>query len=313
MDSKHNVVPAYRFLLRVEGVQDVPLKAIRPFVKENEYETIVEGGLNDYVHLRRKQVTKPFQLVAERYVSQDFYDPLPNGMEFLLPLMLFVGQADAQDFDFMPVRTYVFTGCTLMNKEVSGFDAEKSGLLTETLTIAYSTSYTIDNPINTESVPWKFTKNNITNKYADLGIKVSANEMHLGSADDKESFLGIAADHLWRFGKTAEDYRGNGVQFAAKLPAAVTGEKGTSDSRSDTERFTEIAEKDHLWKFGKDKKDYAGKGSASARRLPEAGNGSATARFMEIAKKHHWQPVRSASTYPGSKSDNTSISEFLNE
>jgi hypothetical protein len=58
-------------MLRVWGIFDVPCKSIRAFTKPNEYEFIQEGGLNDYVHIRRKPVSQPFKLVVERYAGTD--------------------------------------------------------------------------------------------------------------------------------------------------------------------------------------------------------------------------------------------------
>jgi hypothetical protein len=79
-------------MLRVDGAFDVPLKSVRAFSRENEYDYIQEGGMNDYVYMRRKPISKPFTLQVERYVATDFNDPLSNGTELLLPLMLFVGK-----------------------------------------------------------------------------------------------------------------------------------------------------------------------------------------------------------------------------
>ena len=143
--NSDELVVSYRFLLRVEGAFDVAIKGIRPFAKENEYEYIQEGGLNDYVHFKRKAITKPFTLQLERYVPTDFYDPLPNGTELLLPLLLFCGKNNGKSFSFSNLsRVYMFTGCEVMNKEVGPFDAEKSGLLTEIITIGYHQNFALD-------------------------------------------------------------------------------------------------------------------------------------------------------------------------
>ena len=50
------------FMLRVELLFDLPCKSVRTFTREMEYELIQEGGLNDYVHRRRKPNTTAFIL-----------------------------------------------------------------------------------------------------------------------------------------------------------------------------------------------------------------------------------------------------------
>ncbi len=230
INADNQVIPAYRFLLRVEGYQDVPLKSIRPFSKENEYEYIAEGGLNDYVHTVRKQASKPFTLVVERYVSQKFIDPLTNGMAMVLPMILFIGNADAQKFDFWAVRTYIFTGCVIMNKEVGGFDAEKSGLLTETITIGYENSFALNNIEDIMSERWEFpTSGPGERKYAakDISSKTSAqNGIHW-------------KDNMWTFDDLKVE--GNGKRRAAKDEASTR--KSETNGKADADRWYENANK----------------------------------------------------------------------
>ena len=63
------------FMLRVEGIYDLPCRRITGIQKDNEYEYIQEGGLNDYVHIRRKPVSKPFTFQVERYAGSAFNFP----------------------------------------------------------------------------------------------------------------------------------------------------------------------------------------------------------------------------------------------
>lgn len=132
----------FNFMLRVEGIYDVPCKSIHSFKKENAYEYIQEGGLNDYVHLRRKAVTSPNSFCVERYAGTDYFDPLPNGADLILPVVLLVSRY-ADDFT-KPQRIYVFTGCTVIDKEYGELAADKSELLTETATIAYREMLCLD-------------------------------------------------------------------------------------------------------------------------------------------------------------------------
>ncbi len=139
-----NPLVNFNFMLRVEGIMDVPCKSVSAFTKENEYEYIKEGGLNDYVHMKRKQISKPFTFSVERYVGIDYVDPLPLGGELILPVLLFVSRF-GNKFDLVE-RAYTFTGCTVISKEYGNLDAEKSGLLTERVTIAYRELLVVDTP-----------------------------------------------------------------------------------------------------------------------------------------------------------------------
>ena len=151
-DDINNPLTAFNFVLEVEAIYFLPLKSVRSFTKENEYEYIREGGVNDYVHMKRKPISKPFTFQIERYIGTErFLDPLANGTELILPLVLYIYRHKAtQGFSEMapkrPARIYIFTGCTVMSKEYGELNAEKSGLLTETTTIAYRELIVIPNP-----------------------------------------------------------------------------------------------------------------------------------------------------------------------
>ncbi len=146
----------FAFMLRVEGVFDLPCKAIKGIRRENEFDYIQEGGLNDYVHLKRKAITKPFTFQVERYVGVDWVDPLPLGVELVLPVILFVNKGCFPSLK--PVRTYTFTGCTVISKDYGEMNAEASGLLIETVTIAYREMVCINIPSATYESDdvWKF-------------------------------------------------------------------------------------------------------------------------------------------------------------
>jgi uncharacterized repeat protein (TIGR02543 family) len=134
---------SYNFMLRVEGVFDLPCKSVKAFTKENEYEYIQEGGQNDYVHMRRKPISKPFTLEVERYVGIDYLDPLPNGAEPILPIVLGVSRDPGTG---LWQRTYTFTGCIVVKKTYGELNAEKAGLLVDTTTIAYREMIVVDLP-----------------------------------------------------------------------------------------------------------------------------------------------------------------------
>lgn len=145
LNQGKNVLVNYNYMLRVEGIYDVPCKAVHSFTKENEFEYVQEGGLNDYVHMLRKPVSRPFTFTVERYVGTDIIPPLPLGAELALPIILMISPHPNQ-FD-QAKRTFVFTGCTVISKTFGELNAEKSGLLTETIVIAYREMVEVTIPV----------------------------------------------------------------------------------------------------------------------------------------------------------------------
>ena len=156
-DAIYNPITAFNFVLEVEGIYFLPIKTVRAFTKENEFEYIREGGVNDYVHMKRKPISKPFTFQIERYVGTErFLDPLANGTELILPLILYVyrhrsRQGITASAPAWPARVYTFTGCTVMSKEYGELNAEKSGIITETTTIAYRELVVLTNGIQSIS------------------------------------------------------------------------------------------------------------------------------------------------------------------
>lgn len=132
-----NVLVNTNFMLRVEGLYDVPCRKVSSFQRENEFEYIQEGGLNDYVHMKRKNISKPFVLTIERYTGNDWFDILPLGYESILPMVLIVSKYPGLFTPTKVARMYTFTGCTIISKTWGELNAEDSGLLVETLEIAY--------------------------------------------------------------------------------------------------------------------------------------------------------------------------------
>lgn len=144
-----NPLVGFNFLLRVELLYDLPCRSVKAFTRENEYEYIQEGGLNDYVHMRRKPISKPFMFEVERYVGSDYVDPLPNGAELLLPVLLFVSHHPGSFSPGDVQRTFVFTGCTVMKKTYGDLASDQSGLLVETTTIGYREMLVVDKTSST--------------------------------------------------------------------------------------------------------------------------------------------------------------------
>ena len=169
-----NPAVSYCFGLQVEAAFFVPVKSVRVFTKENEFDYYQEGGLNDYVHMFRKPISKPFTFQVERYVGCDaglfdtfsnFLDPLALGTDLALPVILYVNRAQTKNagdnFDFKNcARAYIFTGCTVTSKEYGELNSEQSKLLTETTTIAYRELFCINqiDPSWQRGKVWEFPK-----------------------------------------------------------------------------------------------------------------------------------------------------------
>lgn len=141
-----NPLVGFNFMLRVEMAFDLPCKSVRAFTREMEYELIQEGGLNDYVHMRRKPQSQPFTFEVERYVGTDAIDPLPLGGELTLPVLLFVAREPRKFIPFMVARTFSFFGCRVTKRVYSQLDAEHSGIATDVTTIAYDQMMVVDIP-----------------------------------------------------------------------------------------------------------------------------------------------------------------------
>jgi hypothetical protein len=142
------------FLLRVDAIYDLACTKVSGISQEKEYENIQEGGVNDYVRLREKPVSRPKVLEIERYIGEKYLDPLPVGKKLSLPLVLYVSRY-INDFDNAKL-TFKFAGCTVLEKKYGDLDAERSGLMTEKTRIAYQ-YVSVDTADNEEiEASWKF-------------------------------------------------------------------------------------------------------------------------------------------------------------
>ena len=177
MTSNRGLTPLvnYNFTLQVEGIYNLPCKSVHVFHRENEYETLQEGGLNDYVHMLRKPISKPMTFQVERYVGIDMLDPLALGTELILPVLLqvsrYTGNGEVLDLADSMQRVYTFTGCTVIAKDFGELSAERSGLLVETTTIAYREMICVDNPsTKSKRKAWSMKKDH-ANMERDAEIK----------------------------------------------------------------------------------------------------------------------------------------------
>ncbi|MCR5025391.1 MAG: phage tail protein [Lachnospiraceae bacterium] len=213
---KLNPVPSFNFALEVEAVFFMPLKAVRVFTKENEFEYYQEGGLNDYVHMLRKPISRPFTFQVERYVgvsattdfNASFIDPIAMGTELILPVVLYVTHLPAGDsgdnFSFTnTTRAYIFTGCTVISKEYGELNAERSGLLTDVTTISYRELMVMNtlNPSWEGGEQWEFDKKDISSNF--LGEGKAHTENRAINQDKKK------AVSIWAFDENnSSNYKG---------------------------------------------------------------------------------------------------------
>lgn len=198
-----NPLVNFNFMLRVEMAYDLPCKSVRAFSRELEYDYIQEGGLNDYVHMRRKPISKPFTLEVERYVGVDYVDPLPLGADLALPVLLFVSRNHDQFIPGVVARTYMFTGCTVMKKTYGDLIADQPGLLVETTTLGYREMLCVD-------IPWSEVGD-------DIPGSTESPTRNVSGEDKRGTDLKILAMDLYDKAKAERDQ-------AAKVydPAAVT-------------------------------------------------------------------------------------------
>ena len=216
--SQLNPAVSYAFSLQVEAAFFLPLRSVRVFTKENEFDYYQEGGLNDYVHMLRKPISKPFTFQVERYVGVDagfldmnslFIDPLALGTDLVLPLVLYVSRSPTgkwyQNFTEPKniARAYVFTGCTVTSKEYGELNAEQSKLLTETTTIAYRELFTMNqlDPSWEKGDVWQID----ADKYEGTGEAHDANRTKHNAT--KKEMIAKAEDDRWQIDE--DDFAGN--------------------------------------------------------------------------------------------------------
>ncbi len=179
MADTKNPLSSYNFLVRVNGISDIPCKSVHMFAKQCDYEYIKEGGVNDHVHVKRKQAQGPNIVKIERYVSDDVLTTFGGpGSKMILPMLVLVSKYPGEFSS--PYRMYTFTGCTVMKVEYGELSAENGQLLTEIISISYEDVVCVDNPMAKEKAPWEFDGTKVSGKgkrYArsvgDYGVSTS--------------------------------------------------------------------------------------------------------------------------------------------
>lgn len=169
-DFVKNPLPNHIFLLRVDAIFDLACTKVSGITQEKEYENIMEGGVNDYVQLREKPSSRPNILQVERYIGELYLDPLPVGRQCVMPLILYVDRH--LDLFVASPMIFVFSGCTVMSKKYGELNAERSGLMTETIQIAYQQVSVVKNPAEVVEPLWKFDQSG--RKYQGTGTRRAA-------------------------------------------------------------------------------------------------------------------------------------------
>ena len=244
MNQSKNVLVNYNFMLRVEGVYDLPCKAVHSFTKENEFEYVQEGGLNDYVHMLRKPVSKPFSFTVERYVGMDIIPPLQLGAELILPVILMVAP-NANQFG-KAKRTFVFTGCTVMSKTYGELNAEKSELLTESIVIGYRemTEVTVPVHMGSDGKLWQFEGNKVEGNgersASDGGIKATEPEVRRwsGKKEEKNSSVQSAKTLVDILGEEAvKKAEESGISLTRKWPETSSAKPGVKTGEAENRKW----------------------------------------------------------------------------
>ena len=271
---------SFAFMLRVELAFDLPCRAIKGLRRENEFDYIQEGGLNDYVHMKRKPISRPFTFQVERYVGLDAYlDPLPLGVELVLPVLLFVNPYPFRNSSFFkPVRSYAFLGCTVTAKDYGELNAESSGLLVETTTIAFREMACIDLPskwLNKNSWNFALDKDGKIDYEGQGESNKNTRDANLSAASKrtKKEMEEKAAEQLWALDKKVKEgnKKRNYLTNAAKTNTSdteLTADKMNAKAQLWPKKASEATQeqmnaKATLWAFDKEKKAKAGNGKRS--------------------------------------------------
>lgn len=138
MDSFHGgekLLPSYNFLVTI-GQDVFSFSKVSNLVSQIEYDTVAEGGNNQYPLLFQKQKNNPDTLTLEKGVrtraSDRAFNSLLEGMQVEQVTILLIRDGE------QVVKAFYFEKGLITKRSFSNLDAEKSELLIETLEIAHS-------------------------------------------------------------------------------------------------------------------------------------------------------------------------------
>lgn len=129
------LLPSYNFLVTI-GQNIYSFSKVSNLVAQIEYETVPEGGNNDYPLLFPKQKSSPDTLILEKGVRTRALDPsfnlLVEGMQVEMVTILLV--KDGRHLE----KVFYFKKGLIVKRTFSDLDAKGNELLIETLEIAHS-------------------------------------------------------------------------------------------------------------------------------------------------------------------------------
>ncbi len=249
-------IVSFNFVLRVEALWDIACKSIKIERKENEFDLIQEGGLNDFPHRIRKPITRMFTLRIEQYVGAGFLDPLSLGTKLTLPLLLSVGRY-TNPAVFLPDRQYIFTGCEVTAKEPGELQSERSGLLTESTTIAYESMFTIDTPAEGIKKTWQF------DKFNKAGTGESSRDMRFADYELTQEEM-AARTQRWSMGQEhgGIDKRTD-PSSSSRQNLYLNAAEASKEDMAKKSKLWSFDEKDAVSEDPLAKKNYQGRGDSS--------------------------------------------------
>ncbi len=256
-DDGRNVLVNYNYVLRVEGIYDVPCKAVHSFKKENEFEHVQEGGLNDYVHLLRKPISQPFSFTIERYVGTDPIPILPLGAELILPVILTIypHQKRGNDADArVAKRTFIFTGCTVMSKTYGELNAEKSGLLTEETVIGFREMMEVSIPVDEgkDAENWLTDKKQLAQKSPQEDTVPVRRYWAMPDGTTMQSYIAMVEAEKENAKKVGIEYQEDKSLAPQRSARGIQNKDGSYSRISPKEMETDIAAgeaRSRRWKF----------------------------------------------------------------
>ena len=193
--------------------------------------------------MRRKPISQPFTFEVERYAATDqYYDPLQNGTELMLPLLLMVSPFQGEFWGYSR-RTFAFSGCTVIGKEYGTLDAERGALLTEVIKIAYRQVAVIDIP---ETIAAE--RNNYSKNFA-IGQTITETTLkkeEYGRQVSDPAYSTMLGENITN--KNAAAFIKEGEHFTGSLDPTrafstfnyLTGEAGTKEKEAENARSYKV-------------------------------------------------------------------------
>lgn len=143
-DSRKKLIPAYNFVLSL-GPLMMSFSKVSNIVTSIEYETIQEGGNNDYPHVFKKPKQQPDTLIMEKGVRKGIADTplnlLIEGMTIEVGTIIVMnGLTDIQ-------KVFYFKRGIITKREFSELNAMSNEIMIEKLEIAHSGLVEIPIPV----------------------------------------------------------------------------------------------------------------------------------------------------------------------